>query len=136
MQTRIFGSVTPSSTGARWILSSDIRAFCCQTRGFIVRRVAGIAAIDFTLTHDGTVAWSGTIEHVVTDADAEYSGSFVSTVEQAMRHTMADALHLILRDAAHEIEHFWLVAVNGAVPHFKSSTFAKAKELRACTVHL
>src|SRR5258706_370054 len=28
VQTKIFGSVTPSSTGARWILSSDIRAFC------------------------------------------------------------------------------------------------------------
>lgn len=103
-QAGIFGTFATSSTGARWMLKSDVRAFCSQTRGFIARRAAGIVSIDFTLTRDGAVAWKGTVEHVVTDADIEYSGSFVTTVEQGMRRTMADALRLVLRDAVREIE--------------------------------
>lgn len=103
-QAGIFGAVNTSSAGARWILSSDVHAFCSQTRGFIGQRAAGIVAISFTLARDGTVKWQMNIEHVVTDADAEYSGSFVTTTEQAMRRTMADAFRLVMRDAVRQIE--------------------------------
>jgi hypothetical protein len=103
-QAGIFESVTTSNAKEHWALRSEVRSFCAQTRGFVVRRVAGIVAIDFTLLRDGVVTWKGTVEHVVTDADAEYSGNVVTTVEQAMRRTMADALRWVLRDAIREIE--------------------------------
>lgn len=88
------------------MLKSEIHAFCSQAKGVLFVRVAGIAAVRFSLERDGKVVWERKIEHVVTDADPEYSGSQVTFVEQAMRVTMADSLRLVLRDLLREIESY------------------------------
>jgi hypothetical protein len=103
-QSGIFQGVFKSPP-QRWTLGSDIRAFCSQSRGFIYSRVAGIVAIDFTLKRDGVVVWKGAMERVVTDADKDFTGPSVAwTISQAMQHTMADALRLVLQDALAEID--------------------------------
>jgi len=88
------------------MLKSEIHAFCSQAKGVLLVRDAGIAAVRFSLERDGKVVWERKIEHVVTDADPEYSGSQVTFVEQAMRVTMADSLRLVLRDLLREIESY------------------------------
>lgn len=88
------------------ILKSEIYAFCSQANGVLLVRVAGIAAVRFSLERDGKVVWERKIERVVTDADPEYSGSQVTFLEQAMRVTMADSLRLVLRDLLGGIESY------------------------------
>ena len=79
------------------VLHTEMRAFCSQAKGFVIVRVAGIVSIKFTLKRDDRILFSKTIEKVVTDADPEYSGSQISTIEQAMRRTMADSLRAVLK---------------------------------------
>lgn len=104
VKAQMFTMVTPFGSQATWNLAPEIRVFCSQTRGFIGRRVAGLVAIKFTLRKGGAVVWEQTVERVVTDADSDYTGSFVTTVEQAMRRSMADSLRLVLRDALREVD--------------------------------
>jgi hypothetical protein len=104
-QSAIFNSVSSQGANSKWTLSSDIRAFCSQTPGFVVRRIAGIVAIDFSLKRDGVVVWTQSFERVVTDADPDYTGSsFAWSVSDAMRQAMSDSLRLVLRDAVGAID--------------------------------
>lgn len=100
----LFQSVTKNASEAQWTLIPEVQVLCSQTRGFIGRRAAGLATIEFTLKHNGNTVWKQKIAHVVTDADPEYTGSFVTTVTQAMRRVMADSLRLVFQDALKEIE--------------------------------
>jgi hypothetical protein len=89
---------------AQYVLNSEIDAFCSQVVGVIFERAAGIVAIDFSLTKDGKTVWRRKIEHVVTDADPEYSGGQLVTIEQAMRVTETDSLRLVLRDLLQDLD--------------------------------
>jgi hypothetical protein len=80
------------------VLRTEVRAFCAQAYGFLFVRVGGMTAIDLSLTRGDRVLWSNRIEHVVTDADPEYTGWAVGTIEQAMRRTMADSVRLTAGD--------------------------------------
>lgn len=99
-------SLSTSPLAERLTLKSEIYAFCSQARGFLIARVAGIAAVRFSLERNGSTVWEHKIERVVTDADPEYSGSQVAFLEQAMRVTMADSLRLVLRDLLRELESY------------------------------
>ncbi|WP_152555830.1 hypothetical protein [Ferriphaselus sp. R-1] len=99
-------SLSTSPPPGQLTLKSEIYAFCSQAHGFLIVRVAGIAAVKFSLEQNGKTVWERKIEHVVTDADPEYSGSQVTFLEQAMRVTMADSLRLVLRDLLRELESY------------------------------
>ena len=101
---KIFSDVKTPDVKTKWTLSPEIQVFCSQTRGFIGRRVAGLVTIKFSLQREGVAVWEQAIEQVVTDADSEYTGSFVTTVEQAMRRSMADSLRVVLKRALGEID--------------------------------
>ena len=103
-KAQIFATVRSIDPQATWTLAPEIQVFCSQTRGFIGRRVAGLVAIKFTLRKGSAIAWEQTLERVVTDADPDYTGSFVTTLEQGMRRSMADSLRLVLRDALREVD--------------------------------
>jgi hypothetical protein len=79
------------------VLHAEMHAFCSQAKGFVIVRVAGIVALKFTLMRDDQILFTKQIEKVVTDADPEYSGTQVTTIEQAMRRTMADSLRVVLK---------------------------------------
>jgi len=85
-------------------LRTSVHAFCAQTVGFFFVRVAGIVSLDWAVTRDGRVLLEGTTAHVVTDADPEYTGSPVSTIEQTMHQTLAAALRLALRDIVSAVD--------------------------------
>jgi hypothetical protein len=108
----MFPSVTGGSSGA-WTVEPVIEVFCSQTRGFIYRRVVGLVAINFTIRKHGAIVEKRTFERAVTDADPEYSGSSVTSVEQAMRRCMADSLRLVLGDALKEIERTIRLDISG-----------------------
>jgi hypothetical protein len=86
------------------VLKSEIHAFCSQAVGFLFVRIAGIAAVKFSLERDGKLLWEQKIERVVTDADPDYTGTQVGFVEQAMRTAMSDSLRLMLRDLLKALE--------------------------------
>jgi hypothetical protein len=86
------------------ILKTQIHAFCSQAVGFLFMRIAGISAFDFTLEHNGKVIWQRKIEHVVTDADSEYTGSQVTFIEQGMTTLMSDSLRVDLKDLLTQLE--------------------------------
>ncbi|MGZ5784477.1 MAG: hypothetical protein ACXWJM_01045 [Ramlibacter sp.] len=102
--SRMFASVEPVAAPANWTLETEIQVFCSQTRGFVIRRVAGLVGIKFTLKKGGKTVSEQTVERVVTDADPEFTGAAVSTVEQAMRRAMADTLRVVLSDALRQME--------------------------------
>jgi hypothetical protein len=89
---------------AHYVLNSEIDAYCSQVVGVIFERVAGIVAIHFSLTKDGKTIWRKKIEHVVTDADPEYTGDQLTMIEQAMRVTETDSLRLVLRDLVQDLD--------------------------------
>lgn len=90
--------------GDHFVLKAEIHAFCSQVVGFIFERVAGIVAVKSSLMKNGDNVWEQQIEHVVTDADPDYTGSQVTFIEQAMRVAMSDSLRLTLRDLLTGIE--------------------------------
>jgi hypothetical protein len=77
-------------------LRTHIHVFCAQAVGFVFLRVAGLAALRFQIVRGDRVLYDRTIERVVTDADPEYTGSQVSTIEGAMLRTMADSLREVV----------------------------------------
>ncbi|WP_446812048.1 hypothetical protein ACH50O_10965 [Methylomonas sp. 2BW1-5-20] len=89
--------VTISTSPDDVLMKTDINAFCAQTAGFLVARVAGITSLHITFEQNGNVLTDQKFEMVVTDADKEYTGSQVTTIEQAMRTTMADSLRELLK---------------------------------------
>lgn len=94
----------PTARGNKLILKTQIHAFCSQAVGFLFMRIAGISAFDFTLEHNGKVIWQHKIEHVVTDADPDYTGSQVTFIEQGMTTLMSDSLRVSLKDLLIQLE--------------------------------
>jgi hypothetical protein len=80
------------------VLHTEVDAFCSQAIGFLYLRVAGISAMRFEVRQGDRMLFGEKIERVVTDADPEYTGLRVATIEQAMQRTMADSLRLVLAD--------------------------------------
>ena len=103
-KSRMFASVESAAAPVPWTLDSEIQVFCSQTRGFVFRRVAGLVGIKFTLKKGGKVVSEQMVERVVTDADPEFTGAQVSTVEQAMRRAMADTLRVVLTNELGQME--------------------------------
>jgi len=81
--------------------------------GLVFERAAGIVAIHFTLMKDGKVVWEKKIERVVTDADPEYTGTLVATIEQAMRVTETDSLRVVLRELLQDLDNSAVGRRNG-----------------------
>jgi ABC-type uncharacterized transport system auxiliary subunit len=86
------------------VMKTEIHAFCSQTVGFLIARVAGITSLRVTLEQNGKVLMDQKFEKVVTDADKEYTGSQVGMIEQAMSVTMADSLRELLKDMLKRID--------------------------------
>ncbi|MBI1816196.1 MAG: hypothetical protein HYR72_14560 [Deltaproteobacteria bacterium] len=86
------------------MVRSEIDAFCSQAVGFLFSRVAGITALKITVERDGRPLFERKFERVITDADAEYSGSRATFIERAMQVTMADSLREVLRDLLAELD--------------------------------
>ena len=109
------GVLRPSATASAEALAVrvDVVAFCSQAVGFMFIRVAGIVALDILIERGGTVLASKRFERVVTDADPEYTGRQVTSVEQAMRITMGDSLRELLKDV--------LVWMDGSIPQWKAA---------------
>jgi len=85
-------------------MKTEIHAFCSQSVGFLIVRVAGISSLRVTLEQNGKVLLDRKFEKVVTDADKEYTGSQVTFLEQAMKVTMADSLRELLKDMLKQTE--------------------------------
>jgi len=91
--SNLFSKVSTAPTGPDdVILKTEIHAFCSQSVGFMVVRVAGITSLRVIFEQNGKVLLDRKFERVVTDADKEYTGSQVTFLEQAMKVTMADSL--------------------------------------------
>lgn len=98
---------TVGETTPPLILKTEIDAFCSQARGFVLipwMRIAGITSLRFTLVDSGKVIFDEKIERVVTDADKEYTGSGVGTIEQAMRATMGDSLRGVIAQLLRDLD--------------------------------
>lgn len=103
--SRLFSKISSVSTSPQdIIMKTEIHAFCSQAIGFLILRVAGISSLRVTLEQNGKVLLDRKFEKVVTDADKEYTGSQVGTIEQAMSVTMADSLRELLKDMLRQIE--------------------------------
>jgi hypothetical protein len=96
--SQIFREVVAAPDGSALVLDTEIRAFCSQAIGFLYLRVAGITSLRFTLRDGERILLERTIERVVTDVDDEYTGSQVSTIEQAMKILMSDSLREVLQE--------------------------------------
>jgi hypothetical protein len=101
----LFSEVTTRDPGPNdAILKTEIQAFSCQARGFLIVRVVGMTALHVVVERDGKTLMERTFEKVVTDADKEYTGSQVTFIEQAMKVTMTDSLRETLKDLLNAIE--------------------------------
>jgi hypothetical protein len=101
----LFSKVLTVPTGPDDVtMKTEIYAFCSQSAGFLVVRVAGITSLRIVLEQNGKVLLDRKFERVVTDADKEYSGSQVSFLEQAMSVTMADSLRELQKDMLKQLE--------------------------------
>lgn len=89
---------TDEAAPERLVLRTEVDAFCSEAVGFIYLRVAGISAMRFKVRQGDGVLFDRKIERVVTDADPEYTGLQVATIEQAMQRTMADSLRVVIGD--------------------------------------
>lgn len=101
--SRLFRDVEPGS-GGDLELRTEVHALCAQAVGFIFLRVAGITAIRFQLVRGTEVLYEKRIERVVTDADPEYTGKQVSTIEGAMLRTTADSLREVIRELLSDLD--------------------------------
>jgi hypothetical protein len=103
--SNLFAKVSATPTGSEGvIMKTEIHAFCSQSVGFMIVRIAGISSLRATLEQNGKVLLDRKFEKVVTDADKEYTGSQVAFLEQAMKVTMADSLRELLKDMLKQIE--------------------------------
>lgn len=100
---KLFADVNPAGGGSLE-LRSEVHAFCAQAVGFLYLRVAGITAIRFQLLRSGEVLYERKIERVVTDADPEYTGKQVSTIEGAMLRVMADSLREVMASLVSDLD--------------------------------
>lgn len=105
VQSKLFALVSQEPrTPDEVVVRSEIDAFCSQAVGFLFSRVAGITALKITVERDGRPLFERKFERVITDADAEYSGSRATFIERAMQVTMADSLREVLRDLLAELD--------------------------------
>jgi len=103
--SNLFSKVSTTPTGPDdVIMKTEIHAFCSQSVGFFIVRVAGITSLRVTVEQNGKVLLDRKFEKVVTDADKEYTGSQVTFLEQAMKVTMADSLRELLKDMLKQTE--------------------------------
>jgi len=103
--SNLFSKVSTTPTSSEdVIMKTEIHAFCSQSVGFMIVRVAGISSLRVTLEQNGKVLLDRKFEKVVTDADKEYTGSQVTFLEQAMKVTMAVSLRELLKDMLKQIE--------------------------------
>jgi ABC-type uncharacterized transport system auxiliary subunit len=86
------------------VLHTELHAFCAQAVGVFFVRVAGITALRAVVERDGRPVFDRKVERVVTDADPEYTGAQVGTIERAMNVTMADSLREALRDLLRQLD--------------------------------
>jgi hypothetical protein len=94
----LFPEVKTISTGPNdLIMKTDIHAFCSQAVGVLIIRVAGIISLTVTVEQNGKAILEQKFEKGVTDADKEYTGSQVTTIEQAMARTMSDSLREVMK---------------------------------------
>jgi hypothetical protein len=101
----LFSKVSTAPTNPQDVMmKTEIHAFCSQTRGFFIARVAGISSLRVILEQNGKILLDRKFEKVVTDADKEYTGSQVGFIEQAMKVTMADSLRELLKDMFKQFE--------------------------------
>jgi hypothetical protein len=101
----LFHHVTTSESQERaFVLETRVHALCAQAIGFLFLRVAGISSLHFTLRDGDSIVFDRTIEHVVTDADDEYTGPQATTIEQAMKILLSDSLRENLRELLAELE--------------------------------
>jgi ABC-type uncharacterized transport system auxiliary subunit len=101
----LFSRVSTVPTGPDdVVMKTEIDAFCAESVGFLVIRVAGICALKITLEQRSKVLFERKFERVVTDADKEYTGSQATFLEQAMKVTMADSLRELLKNMLGQIE--------------------------------
>lgn len=104
-EAKLFSTVSLHSEAADDIvLQTEMQALCSQVRGFIVARAAGIVALRITLSVGSHTLMQRTYERVVTDDQKEYSGSQITTIEQAMRVLISDSLREIAKQLAREID--------------------------------
>lgn len=85
------------------VLVPEVHAFCAQAVGFVYLRVAGISAIRLRIARGDETVFDRKFERVVTDADTEYTGLPIATIEQAMQRAMADSLRELFREAVPEL---------------------------------
>ena len=103
--SNLFSKVSTTPTSSEdVIMKTEIHAFCSQSVGFMIVRVAGISSLRVTLEQNGKVLLDRKFEKVVTDADKEYTGSQVTFLEQAMKVTMAVSLRELLKDMLKQID--------------------------------
>jgi ABC-type uncharacterized transport system auxiliary subunit len=103
--SNLFSDVSTTPIGLEdLIMRTEIHAFCSQTRGFFIARVAGISSLRVILEQNGKTLMDRKFEKVITDADKEYTGSRAGFIEQAMKVTMADSLRELLKDMLKEME--------------------------------
>jgi ABC-type uncharacterized transport system auxiliary subunit len=103
--SHLFSKVVTEPNGPNdIIMKTEIHAFCSQSYGFVVIRVAGITSLRIILEQNGKMLLDRKFEKVITDADKEYTGSQVSFIEQAMSVTMADSLRELQKDMLKQFE--------------------------------
>jgi hypothetical protein len=86
------------------VLETRVRAFCASAYGFLFVRAAGITSLQYTLRDGDEILFDQTIDRVVTDADPQYTGAYATTIEQAMKVLLSDALRENLRELFVELE--------------------------------
>lgn len=104
---RLFQQVeTGAQAPAEFHLKSEVRAFCGDSRrtSFITLRGAGIVSLHFSLERGGHELWATTIDKVVTDDSADYSGSQFTTKAGAMTQLMADGLRVALAELLPQLQ--------------------------------
>ena len=101
----LFSEISTTPTGPNdIIMETEIHAFCSQSIGFLIIRVAGISSLRVTMRRNDKTILARKFEKIVTDADKEYTGSQVTMIEQAMSVTMADSLRELLKNMLRQVE--------------------------------
>jgi len=100
-ESRLF--VASSPTTESLVMSSELRVFGSQVRGFMWARAAGIVSLKIELRNQETVVFSKLYEKIITDGSAEYSGSQLTFIEQAMRILMSDSLRVLLQEMVRDL---------------------------------
>lgn len=97
LNSGLFESVATSTEApASGRVRAEVLAMCSQIDGFISLRVVGVSSFRFVLERNGVVLLEKTYAASVSDRDAEYTGSQVTTREQARIRTVLDSANVAL----------------------------------------